>query len=763
MSYKKDTIEIKLNSYGTLDVVCVPVKLYKDSYKVVKLRVLAPDKSGAVVKVYSTGRNVAGEQVWTSETHSVPSTNETKTFGDATYRVYETMLPQEFCLESGDLNLTFAQVVTTSGAEEIITSGTLNLYVGGEGFNYAGVKISDYDVLAGKVNEVIENAVNREDIAELEAKVENSASKDELQEAEDRLNTAIGKVDSDLKVEIADTEARLQDNIDAVDNKIDQLSDNVVTTNTEQTITAKKTFEVGGSYVVVDKDFATMQNRKSGANRINSVYVSNGKTQVGSMATDGTLFSGIEHDASSRTTNVTGTLNYYGKEVATVDQVGKVDANTLSGLIVDSDTIVHSVSGGKVQLNLDAEIQSQISKALVTPMSIPSATELVAVDNTGSQKMVEIGEGLSLENGTLKATGGVSGNFVTIDTTQVVSGEKTFDNLKAKTEYTESAGGTVTKQLSFNAQKMFKIKNSLNNREGVFSVDNYGGWFLGSDYPSGFDKYGINHSVDGTTDITGTLKYKGVEVATKNDITGGSSVTVVDTLVSQSTTDALSARQGNVLYNMIVDGGMETNQAKLDAHKQLILGANGVQVGNVYNFTVEDADSFLPYRTNLTKFLVDLELAISGAIDNTKEVTITFGDTSYYVYNVLTGMQHSTIGDLKQVDKYNNETGYRFIAEMTFFKNADIEGFAIIPTISMSDILALDSDQMDNYVADGGLTQGQLAVCSKVITNGYEVGALYRFDIVYPNTYSWEQIGYSKSGIDNAIKTAIQDTWGASY
>lgn len=524
MSYKKDTIEIKLNSYGTLDVVCVPVKLYKDSYKVVKLRVLAPDKSGAVVKVYSTGRNVAGEQVWTSETYSVPSTNETKTFGDATYRVYETMLPQEFCLESGDLNLTFAQVVTTSGAEEIVTSGTLNLYIGGEGFNYAGVKISDYDVLAGKVNEVIENAVNREDIAELEAKVENSASKDELQDAEDRLNTAIGKVDSDLKVEISDTEARLQDNIDAVDNKINQLSDNVVTTNTEQTITAKKTFELGGSYVIVDKDFATMQNRKSGANRINSVYVSNGKTQVGSIATDGTLFSGIEHDASSKTTNVTGTFNYYGKEVATVDQIGKVDASTLSGLIVDSDTIVHSVSGGKVQLNLDAEIQSQISKALVTPMSRPSATELVAVDNTGSQKMVAIGDGLELDGDTLKATGGggsVSGDYVTLDTAQTITGAKTFNNNLYVTSKSESgAYNEAETNLYVTDQSVSiysKYRAGTGSRKQFVETHNLRGTKIGSTASGGFDFKGIEVT-DAYTNVTGTLQYNGAEVATKTDI-----------------------------------------------------------------------------------------------------------------------------------------------------------------------------------------------------------------------------------------------------
>lgn len=178
----------------------------------------------------------------------------------------------------------------------------------------------------------------------------------------------------------------------------------------------------------------------------------------------------------------------------------------------------------------------------------------------------------------------------------------------------------------------------------------------------------------------------------------------------------------------------------LTTHKQIILGANGVIEENVYNFTVENPESYIEYRTNGTKFLVDLHLPVVGDLDLSKEVAITFGNTVYYVYNILKGGQRITIEDLRQVNKYNNATGYRFIVEMTFFENADITGFAIIPTVSISDVLSLTSDEMDNYMAEGGLTQGQLAICKKVITNGYTEGGLYRFDITYPDTYTWTEL-----------------------
>ena len=576
MSYKKDTIEIKLNSYGTLDVVCVPVKLYKDSYKVVKLRVLAPDKSGAAVKVYSTGRNVAGEQVWTSETHSVPSTNESKVFGDATYRVYETTLPQEFCLESGDLNLTFAQVVTTSGQEEIVTSGTLNLYIGGEGYNNAGEQISDYDVLASRVNQVIEQAVNKEDIAELEGKITNSASKKELQEVDDRLTGEINRVEQgfdDIKVPT----------------KLSELENDVSFAKTTKTNTFQDLQNFyKGVHIRVARDNPSIDM---------GVYKAKPTGQDYTVAT-------IKHTAINIDTYQTKeSYLYFPTNSGTIAlKQDVVDATTASALIEkleDSETIVQTLSNDKLKLELNAEVQSKLARSLVTPMSRPSATELVAVDNTNSQKMIEIGDGLSLDNGVLKATGG-----------------------------------------------------------------------------------------------------------------GGDSV---------------------------------------NAHKQILIGGEGVLESNRYHFTIENASSYMDYRTNLTKFLVDLNLAIVGDLDSSKEVAITFGDTTYYVFNILKGNEHATIGDLQQVDKYNNAIGYRFITEMTFFETSDAVGFAIIPTISMSDILALDSDQMDNYMADGGLTQGQLAVCNNVITNGYDVGALYRFDIEYPSTYSWTKLSYSKTEIDTLI------------
>lgn len=196
----------------------------------------------------------------------------------------------------------------------------------------------------------------------------------------------------------------------------------------------------------------------------------------------------------------------------------------------------------------------------------------------------------------------------------------------------------------------------------------------------------------------------------------------------------------------------QVQELLLANRKEIILGADGVIEEGIANFTVESPEAYLPYRINGMKFLVDLHLPIVGALDESAMVAITFGDTTYYVHNILKGNERVTLGDLHQVDKYDT-TGYRFIVEMNFFETSDITGFAIIPTVSMSDVLSLDSDQMDNYMADGGLTQGQLAICNKVTTNGYDEGGLYRFDITYPDTRQWTLISVTENSLLNYLPT----------
>lgn len=179
---------------------------------------------------------------------------------------------------------------------------------------------------------------------------------------------------------------------------------------------------------------------------------------------------------------------------------------------------------------------------------------------------------------------------------------------------------------------------------------------------------------------------------------------------------------------------------ELERGNLLSLGANGViEEGNAV-FTIIDGEHFEEYRTNQREFIMDLLLEVTGDIDNSLPVRITFGDTTYNIFNILKGgTTPITIGDLAQVGRYSNNIGYRYIFKTVFFSNAQVVGFAIIPTVSLSDVLALTGEEMATYMTTGGLKQGQIAMCSETM-NGYEIGNFYKFHIEYPSTFSWELI-----------------------
>ena len=220
-----------------------------------------------------------------------------------------------------------------------------------------------------------------------------------------------------------------------------------------------------------------------------------------------------------------------------------------------------------------------------------------------------------------------------------------------------------------------------------------------------------------------------VDIASEQTITG-----------HKNFTGSLTKNGLEVATETLLNSKIE--QADIDAHKILILGANGT-IGTNANFVVQDAESLLPYRNNLTEFIFSGIIPVTGDIDLTKEVTIDFGDTSYYLFSAVDTSKRLTLGDLDFALRESLITGYNYLFRTVFFENSDSVGFAVMP--DKEDVLSLDSDQMDNYLAEGGLPQGQLAICSKVIINGYKEGAIYRFKITYPSTYEWEELAGGSS------------------
>lgn len=90
-----------------------------------------------------------------------------------------------------------------------------------------------------------------------------------------------------------------------------------------------------------------------------------------------------------------------------------ISAQQLENIIESNDSVVVDTNGTKLQIHLSADVLNRLQKTLITPTTKPTSTQLVAVDNTGSQQMVALGENLTIEGGKLNATGG--GQSITIE------------------------------------------------------------------------------------------------------------------------------------------------------------------------------------------------------------------------------------------------------------------------------------------------------------------------------------------------------------
>jgi hypothetical protein len=128
--------------------------------------------------------------------------------------------------------------------------------------------------------------------------------------------------------------------------------------------------------------------------------------------------------------------------------------------------------------------------------------------------------------------------------------------------------------------------------------------------------------------------------------------------------------------------------------KLILLGADGVIEAGRVVYTIQDADSFIEFKTNQREFLINFSLPVVGTLDDTLPVYIEFGDTVYGVYSYMTGSSNPiTIGDLKSNMVYSQEAGYLFTTKMIFLKTSDYEGFAISP-------VSITADQLANIIED---------------------------------------------------------------
>lgn len=85
---------------------------------------------------------------------------------------------------------------------------------------------------------------------------------------------------------------------------------------------------------------------------------------------------------------------------------GATEPQNLADVIKGSDGVVVDVAEDdqSLEVHLDNATQNKINNSLQVPSQAPSAAQLVAVGTNKAQTMLSVGDGLSVENGSLKAS-----------------------------------------------------------------------------------------------------------------------------------------------------------------------------------------------------------------------------------------------------------------------------------------------------------------------------------------------------------------------
>lgn len=416
--------------------------------------------------------------------------------------------------------------------------------------------------------------------------------------------------------------------------------------------------------------------------------------------------------------------NNKGNELTDTDawQVVSMDisAETIGSLIEDTESIVSMVDGDKLKFELNADLTSQISKSLTVPMKAPISTELVAVDDGNSQTMVEVGDGLKLENGVLSATAQTK-NVVTLDTEQTITGDKNFTG-KVEVLNEKIGGEQGWFQVSDGSVAMTNQQKNASRIAGAWF--NNGVSEIGSTETDGTTFRGFSHNASTReTDISGIVTINGKDIATED-------------IINQALTNYYTKTES---YSKEEVDNLVTAIPKFD-----IKVVDSLPTTNISNTTI-----YLVVSGTGTPNLYDEYIYVNGQWE-------------------FLGSQTTSVGNAVTLDTTQTITGQKaftggFTNEFTIPSTATKVGLYLDGRLN----IFKSKNSSDNRSGQVTLDKyGGFFIGSKHSSGGDAFGINHTVNGVTNVTGTLQYKGFevaTKSGIDNAIKTAIQDTWGASY
>lgn len=99
--------------------------------------------------------------------------------------------------------------------------------------------------------------------------------------------------------------------------------------------------------------------------------------------------------------------------------------------LVESETTEPSVVNNGYTINLKQSVKDKLAKAVVLPGSPIDATRIVSIAADGTQQNLALGDGITVENGVISASGGGGGSVSLYDHTLTMAFECVFSDVSA--------------------------------------------------------------------------------------------------------------------------------------------------------------------------------------------------------------------------------------------------------------------------------------------------------------------------------------------
>ena len=388
----------------------------------------------------------------------------------------------------------------------------------------------------------------------------------------------------------------------------------------------------------------------------------------------------------------------------------------------------------------DTKVPSEklTADSLAKKQDATAASIVATLGNTPVNRASADANGLNISSGYVKvSTKGVANGVATLDANAKIPLSQIPDSVLGQLLYAGTIAAAGVCSLSSAFQSKYGIStltissNSANQYEGAYWIASASGsisagTFAKIDYEVG--DWIVSNGSNGYTKVDNTDLVMGVKGNAEADYRTGY-VNITPANVGAIATADLDSSWANtnsdakvpsekLVYSTFVDHIGKLNQ----------LDFTGTLSGDTLTFELTNGNDEITLIDNNT-YECDLHFAAAGTLSNATKMIIHYGAAASVINitNILNNTGTMLVGDMKQLEKYSNDTGFRWIFNAVYNSVSGNHFFGIPATVVREDILAMTDVELATHIADTDLEKDQLVFIYSVGTgNGFYLGHTYK-------------------------------------